>query len=413
MVISVCAVGPALGQEALRLSLANLERAEARRQAAAGFGHYNVRLGTATWAFSAGLRLGYTDNVRAYGRGEGGDAFFEPHAGARLRWPITDRNTLDANFSGGYRLHVEHSNLDRLFISPSSELNFGMTVGDVVLNFHERPSIIENAYADPTLSGREDVTRFQNSVGLEAAWDLNRVLLRLGYDHNNYVSLGSSTRYPDGQVEVFSASVGYAPKPARLYGLELGLGLIDFSYSGMGTNLLNVIADGTQMNAGLFYADQLTDHIALRVHAGYTTLEMSASPLVAGGTDSGSVYFSATLTHQVNERIRHSLSAGRMVNLAFYGGHYEIDSIRWEVDWRILHKITLGTPFYYERWSQLGRTGGAADRFDRYGAGLSLARHLSEKLGAALRYDFIWKDSRIAGASYTANTFTLSFSYQF
>ena len=53
----------ARGQEAVRMSIASAEAAEARSKAASTIGYYNLKLGPTAWNFGAGLGVQYNSNV--------------------------------------------------------------------------------------------------------------------------------------------------------------------------------------------------------------------------------------------------------------------------------------------------------------------------------------------------------------
>src|SRR5947209_8381581 len=154
----VCALGlfwllglapAAQGQEALRLSLAGAEAAEARRQAASTIGFYNLKLGPTGWRFGAGLGLQYSDNVNLGSANSGGDFSLSPQINAQMLWPVTDKNTLNLSVGMGYLAYLTHSELDRIFITPVSELSFDMYVPDyLVINLHDRFSVLQNSYQD-------------------------------------------------------------------------------------------------------------------------------------------------------------------------------------------------------------------------------------------------------------------------
>lgn len=413
---AVCFVptGSLLAQEALRMSMTGELAAAARRDAASTLGYYNLKLGPTLWTLVSGLGVGYTDNVALQGAGTGGDLFFTPEMGAQMRMPVTDKNSLDFGMNVGYMAYTKHSNLDRFFISPGSELSFDMFVDNVVVNFHDRPSISQYAYQDPTLVGGNYV-RFENQAGLAAKWDMNRITLNAGFDHVNYQNLGSSSggNYPDGQSEVLFMNAGYVAKPARIIGLESGVSFLVYDFSKTGLSATNQIQGGTQSSLGAYYTDRLTDHIQVQAHAGYTFFSPDLPPTIKGDFDTAGPYLSLTLTHQINERIRHSLSGGRIVTQALYGGNYTTDFLRWQADWRVIHKVSLSTPLALERWSQSSSVIGATDEFNRVTAGITLSRPLGQKLGSSLGYQFYWRDAGTAKFAYTVNTFTLSFNYKF
>ena len=396
------------------MSMSGDQAAAARRRAATTLGYYNLHLGPSLWTLSSDLGVGYVDNIRMLGGGgtnnTGGDFFFHPQLNMGMRFPITDKNTLNFSMGAGYSAYVEHPNLSRYNITPGSELSFDMNVGNVLLDFHERPTIQQYAVEDPTYTGG-DYVRFENNAGLLVMWDLNKLALRSGYDHVNYMSLDSGSRYPDGQSEVLFLSAGYSPKAARTFGLEGGLSLLSYDLptnSPSGTML-----GGTQINGGGFYLDQLTEHIQLQAHAGYTVFSPEVSASSQGGSDTGNLYLSLTLTHQLNQRIRHSLSVARTVNTAFYGGNYEIESITWRADWSFIHKISVSTPLSYERWTRVGTTTSSSDTFDRVSAGVTFSRPVSQRLTSSLAYQLYWRGASAVQSSYVVNSLTLNFSYRF
>src|SRR5205823_14204025 len=116
----------------------------------------------------------------------------------------------DALPISGYSVYVQHPKLDQVFLTPGSELSFDIYAGNFWINLHDRVSITDNAYQDPTVSGTGDYEQFQNALGFSALWDLNKIVLKAGYDHVNYIALGGTTQNrPSGQSEVFSVAGGY------------------------------------------------------------------------------------------------------------------------------------------------------------------------------------------------------------
>src|SRR5438876_11944603 len=84
-------VGIGRAQEALRMSMASAEAAEARRKAASTLGYYNLKLGTTAWRFGAGLGLEYTDNVGLNANRKEDDFIFRPQVNAEMLWPVTEK----------------------------------------------------------------------------------------------------------------------------------------------------------------------------------------------------------------------------------------------------------------------------------------------------------------------------------
>src|SRR5439155_18097119 len=160
-------------QETLRMSLAGAEAAEARRKAASTLGYYNLKLGPAALRFGSSLGVEFNDNVNNAATNAEADVSFRPALNAQLLWPVTDQNSLNLNVGAGYSVYVQHPKLDQVFLTPGSELSFDIYAGNFWINLHDRVSITDNAYQDPTVSGTGDYEQFQNALGISATWDLN------------------------------------------------------------------------------------------------------------------------------------------------------------------------------------------------------------------------------------------------
>src|SRR5260370_27756913 len=106
------------GQESVRMSIASAEAAEARRKAQSSIGYYNIKLGPPGWKFGSGLGLEYNDNVENRSENREGDFILRPQINAEMIWPLSEKNSLNLSLGGGYSFYVEHSSLDRLFITP-------------------------------------------------------------------------------------------------------------------------------------------------------------------------------------------------------------------------------------------------------------------------------------------------------
>ena len=87
-----------------------------------------------------------------------GDFIFRPQLYTRMRWPVSDQNSINLALGGGYSAYVINPSLDRLFVTPDSELSFDLYAGDFWINLHDRVSITENTYRIPPWSAQE-ITR--------------------------------------------------------------------------------------------------------------------------------------------------------------------------------------------------------------------------------------------------------------
>ena len=394
----------AQGQESVRASMAGAAAAEARRQAASTIGYYNLKLGPTAWTFSTGLGLDYNSNVNNTESNPEGDFIFRPQINTELRWPVSDQNTINLALGVGYSAYVEHTALSRFFITPNSELSFDLYVGDFWINLHDRFSITETSYQDPTIAGTGNSSQFQNALGMAALWDLNKVILRLGYDHENNITLSGNQGQPNGQFEVFSSSAGYALKPGTLLGLELGAALVHYP------DPSTTYSDAIQRNVGGFYDTPVSEYIHFSGHAGYSMYSPQSGGATTTSSDFSGIYAQIDITHRVNQYVNYSLSGGRTLSLAFAGGAVDRYFARWQANWRIVREVALGTYFSYEHGSQLSA---GAEIYDQYGPGISLSRPITAKLSSSLSYQVYWRTSDLPGRDYTVNVVSLNFNYRF
>jgi hypothetical protein len=277
-------------------------------------------------------------------------------------------------------------------------------VGDFWINFHDRFSISEDSYQDPTVTGTGNYSRLENALGLTATWDLNKVILRSGYDHVNYTGLTGNEGQPDGSSELAYLSAGYTFKPGLLGGIELGGGLLHYE----GTNI--AFANAKQWNAGVFLDTQVSDYIHFRGSVGYTDY-LPEDPLTTNSiSDFTGIYAHLEFQHQLNEYINYTLSGGRTITFAFYGGSVDLFYAHLIANWKVLRKIGLGTSLDYEHGTE-GTF--SQETFDRYGGSISLSRPITAKSSAGLRYQIYWRTSNLEGRDYLNNIVSLIFNYSF
>lgn len=393
------------------MSIASAEAAEARRRAASTLGYYNLKLGPTAWNFGTGLGLEYNSNVYYTEADPKGDLIFRPQVNTRMLWPVSDQNSINLTLGGGYSAYTSNPRLDRAFITPDSELSFDLYVGEFWINLHDRFSITEDTYQDPTVVGSGNYSQLQNALGVGTTWDLNKAVVRAGYDHVNYDSLSGgagqgSGGQPSGSSEVFSSSAGFAVRPGMLLGLEVGDSLINYSTATTNTPYSNA----NQWNVGGFYDAPLSGFIHIAAHAGYSVYSPAGGGRTIAGGDFSGIYAQLDVTHRVNQYVSYTLSGGRTVSVAFSGGTIDRYYANWQANWAIMRKVTLGTSFTYEEGSQLFA---GAETYSQYGPGITLSRPITAKLTSSLGYQLYWRDSNLANRNYTLSVVSLNLNYVF
>lgn len=389
----------ALGQEAVRQSLAGEAAAEARHRVATSPEGCNFRLGQTSWNLGAELDFEANDNIQFVPARAEGDLTIRPQVTAQMAWPITEKNSVNLSLGTGYSAYVVHPRYSRFFIGPGSELSFDLYAADVWLNLHERFSITANAYQDPTVVGTADYSQLQNDAGVLATWDLNKLIMKLGYDHANYAALTGGTGVPDGASETASVSLGCRIEPELSAGLEAGGGLIQYSGASAGA------PEATDWNGGLFLEAQPLEYVRFKASGGYTVY---APQTMGGFTSSGEftgAYARLALNHRLNQFVEYAFSGGRNISFGFFGGTIDLYSAVLTAQWRLFRKLGLSSWFEFDHGSQVlfGR-----EHFDRFGPGVGLDRSITRILSGSVRYQYYQRGSNLPGGDYAVNIITLS-----
>jgi len=171
--------------------LAGEAASEARRQSLDRI-PYNLLVGPVRFRFSATAGFEYNDNVNYAERNSQEDFIFRPQVNFNALWPVTQLNSLRLDLGLGYGLYLDHSeyNTNSILLTPNSQVSFDIFVSDFRINLHDRFSLTQDPIDEPGLSNAADYTHFENTAGVSVLWDLNKVVLTLGYDHYNFISLG-------------------------------------------------------------------------------------------------------------------------------------------------------------------------------------------------------------------------------
>ena len=393
------------------MSLAGDLAAESQRQAESTIGYYNLLWGPVAWRFSSGLGLDYDDNINLQSQNREGDFIFRPNLNTQMHWPVTQKNSLDVSLGAGYSLYATHSELNQFYVNPGSGLSFNIYAGDCVINLHDRISITENAYQNPTAGGNGNYAQLENTAGVSTLWDLNKLVAQLGYDHVNDVSLGSSQQVPDTTSEnwFLNAGVHFLPANHRGRGRRGWADQLQPRASPRPHQ-----PDATQWNAGVFCKAQISEYISGQIDAGYTVYTPSATGAFTNLSSAANLYFQFSVSHRVNRFLNYTLSAGRSTESSFYGQPYDYYFARLQPNWNIFRKYQLSTPFWWQKGTQLYAPGGRRRRITtRYGAGINIGRAITQKLSGSLGYQFVRESSSQSSLNYTVNIVSLNFSYQF
>jgi hypothetical protein len=394
----------ARGQDAVRPSLAGEDASEARRTDIERI-PYNLLVGPVRFRVSATMGVEYNDNINYAEVHKEEDFIFHPQVNVDAIWPITQLNTLTLDIGLGYSIYLDHSeaNTNGILISPHSQISFDIFVQDFRINIHDRFSLQQDPIAEPAISNQVDYGRFENTGGVSVLWDLNKVILTLGYDHYTYISTTSDFDYLNRNAEELSGTAALALSSTTNVGIE--------SYAVFNYYDQHVLNDSTDYAIGGFVESQITNNLRARVAGGYQNINFDQGGTVADFSDVSDYYVNLLLTHRINSALRQTISAGHENQLGVNSNSIRLNYVRHTVDWNIIRNTLLSTEFFYEDGNESG--GFIDEHFHRYGGAITLGYQFTPHVTLGLRYQYTKKDSDVALRGYEQNRVSLDGTYSF
>ena len=405
LLVLLCLPSIARSQDAVRPSLAGEASSEARRQDIERI-PYNLLVGPIRFRFSATAGVEYNDNINLAQHDEKqDDVIIRPQVNFDAIWPITQLNTLRFDIGVGYSAYIQHSenNTDGVLITPGSQLAFDIFVGDFRINIHDRMSLQQDPITQAQLSNTANYGRFENTGGISVLWDLNKVLLTVGYDHYTFVATNSDFDYINHNSEIVSGSMSVAATNTVNIGAE---GNAVFSYYDQ-----HVLNDSTNFSAGGFIEAQLSTNLRVRGAAGYQWIDFDNNGLVGDQNNLSDFYANILISHRLNATLTQAVSAGHESQLGINSNYITLNYIRHTITWNIIRNALLTTEFFYEDADDSG--GFINERFQRIGAAGTVGYQLTPHITLGLRYQYTQKDSNVPGRNYIQNRVSLDGTYSF
>jgi len=400
----------ALSQSPPRESLAGEKAAEAlKKQIAAE--EYNLQYGPVRFQTEARVGGGYTDNVFYSDRNRQSDWLVKPEVTLRAWWPVSQLNILRLSLGVGYEWYARHHvlNSDRPLINPDSELAFHVFVGDFRIKLRDKFSYEETLFIN-SLAGENahffnfndvgEFARLDNLVGGTVDWDLNKVIISAGYDHENFISTTDQFEYLNRASELFSASASFLVGDKAKTGVEGQAGLHDYEHE-------TVLNDHWRAKVGPFAEVTLLQGISLRAGGGYATAKYDAA---ASGSDYNTYYAYGKL-RQETRLFTHSITGGRETLLGDNANNLRTTYVRYSISTPVFAHVELGANASADFAEEFG--GAFKEKFTYYRAGLHLGYQFHKYWRTDLAYEYLVKDSDLPLRDLRRNRVSLDVSFRF
>jgi hypothetical protein len=389
-------------------SLAGESAAEALKRSMAA-GGYDLRYGPVRLKADATLGVNYTDNV-FYSHDAKDDVMINPEITLGALWPITQLNALKLSLDLSYEWYLKNHalNSDAPLINPGSELVFNLFVGDFRIRLHERFSYQESLFYN-SLSGENvqffnfnnvgTFSRFDNETGFDVDWDLNKVVLSAGYNHENFISKTGSFDYLNRASEWFTASAAFSLGDQAQTGLEAQASLHSYDQE-------TILNDNWRTRVGPFIELKLREKVTLRAGGGYDTARYDAAAL--GNSDYENYYCYGRI-RQDTRLFSHSLTGGREHLLGDNANNMTTTYARYSISSPAIAHLELEAHLSINVAEEFG--GAFDEKFTYYGAGFRAESQIQKHLRANLSYEFRQKESDLALRDFDRNRVTVSVTY--
>jgi hypothetical protein len=400
-------------QDALRASLAGQEAAAARRRAIENQVH-NIKAGPVELLLRAGLGVEYNSNVRYSNENQADDVILRPMVWTDAHLPVSEVNRLSLSLGLGYAAYLQESNLSYVVIEPGSTVELDLFTGDFRFTVYNR----FDYSVDPSLNGAiSDTGRYgglSNLAGVDGLWDLNEVILRLGYGYEIFRSTVDDFNYLDRGTHLVHANASFILDDMFTVGPEATAGINHYQDP--------ILSDGTSVSAGAFVEAVLSEYVTTSLHGGYVHYDFDPVGVPFEDPDVSTWYGRFDWRHRVNPWLSYSISAGREVRLGIYSEYEELWFARWMAEWSILQRTRLRTGLTFEDGRQPAQGYDRGDElvlflgqeYQRLGVTVGATREIRARLNATLGYRYYHRlDQSGVGVDYDSHVVSLTATYRF
>jgi hypothetical protein len=305
----------------------------------------------------------------------------------------------------GYDFYLEHPNYSGVRVLSGSVLSFDTYVKDFRINVHDRFQYTQDSAGQAAVAASGIYGGLDNFAGVFVTWDLEDVVLSLGYDHENFIASSAQFDYLNRASELLVSRAGFRVNPALTAGVEGSGSINTYDQSGILNNSIGY-------SAGL-YGDWHPGHYTdVQLRGGYTEYSFDQAGPVAAPADANAWYVGLTANQDITEAISYSVSAGHELILGIQANTVEDWYFRPSLNWKLMKDLTFNTSVGYEHGKQLLATQtAAAENYDWFWVGLGANYGLTKKLVLGLTYRVTERFSDVAARDYAQNIVGLRLSY--
>lgn len=376
----------------------------------------------------AHLDFTYVDNaVQQIGGGGGEDFVIAPTLTLSGTQMVSENANLSMSVGVGYRYSVNYSDLTQLNLVPLGSLNYSLTLGEVLITFFDRissPSAPRAEIAAGGLPSGVDFNRIENQAGVSSAWSLTEDTTISGmYGFLVDRSLSDAYQILNRDAHTISGGVFHRPSPYWSIGVT--------SHGTFTSFRQKFQNDSTSFGAGPVVSFRPTPFITLTAGLQYTVMNFGSSGQISDRSEFSGLTWQGSASQVLSDSLTHSLTFSSGVDSGLGSNFTESTRVGYNVLWRFLPQMSLSGSFEYNRIVQSSAVDGFAivtvntgtfivpvsfianDEASLYMATLGTGYQLTERTSTSLFYNFQRRSSRFADRSFSVNSVTLAFNFQF
>jgi hypothetical protein len=373
---------------------------------------YNMHYGRIGFQTEARVGAAYTDNVFLSGVDQRDDFIVTPEVRLGAMVPLTELNVMKFSVGLSYEWFAKNHSLNGNLplVSPDSELAFNVFIGDFRIKLHDKFSYQQTLTFNQSAAGQvhiynfTDVGRFDrldNFVGPAVDWDLNKVILSVSYDHENFISMTERFKYLDRASELFTASVNYLLGEKTKTGLETQGGVHKFDEE-------TIMNDSWRQRVGPFAEVRLPKGMLLRAGGGY---DMARFDSAAGAGNNYDTWYGYGKLSQELLWFTHSLAAGHETVLGDNANNLRTTYVRYSISSDALKDIELEGHLTVNFSKEFG--GEYRENFIQYAGGFNVGYRFHKYWRAGLGYELFLNDSEQAQRSFHRDLVSLEVTFKF
>lgn len=421
---------------------------------------YNILLGPVSARFSAGLSASYMDNALMSDQNlrSSDDFTITPTVNTALEWQVTEMNGIRIDIGIGYQKHINLTELDALYVSPNSTIDWQFILGDVRLSlynqttsFSERPELTGNG-SPASIAFR----RIQNTTGLSAAWQVAQDLsVQGGYSYNLDRGIVSGFENLDRDNHSMSVAVYERLSPVWTVGVNGSFSKFTFN-NGFQNN-------GMSYSGGVLGAWHPSKFINVSANVRYNITSFDSGGQISDASNFNGINFDISAFHRIHRDWSHNLSVGQGVNTGFGSNFTKQFTTSYGLFWTGIENLGVslnasyiiaeesgttqtiprellrvldprdfdpsrpgmvdegGGRLYYfpSGYVDRGAAAGVVDfilpgrQTDWFQISLGVTHAFGKKLSGGLTYTYAIRNSDVTLRNFSQNTVTLTLSYQF